>query len=185
MDDAKDKRRFMFDNEDFSLSSFYFGALQLIRIYSDWIEETMEDLKLAQIRCIDRLKTTAYLGKCGLRTKDVLRLNAEWDNLRKKKDADYTALLQRCERKRKEIKNLRDGVRRSLVHPFSRPVMCVGSMLTIQQLLSATAVRDAHRAYDQNRYILVFTIMTVVYLPLTFVTVLAPLYFHHTSSYTR
>jgi hypothetical protein len=39
------------------------------------------------------------------------------------------------------------------------------------KLFSASSVREATRSTLQNRYILVFTVATVIYLPLSFVTV--------------
>jgi Mg2+ and Co2+ transporter CorA len=41
----------------------------------------------------------------------------------------------------------------------------------ISQLLNATTLREASRANTMNRYIVVFTIVTVMYLPPNFIGV--------------
>jgi len=102
----------MFDDDDFRRSELYFGALQSLRVCSEWIEETLEDLKTAHADCIEGLEMTMSFAKdCTLQRGDVKQLDSEWNGLRKKKEVDFQVLLQRIERKREEIKSLRDGVR--------------------------------------------------------------------------
>jgi hypothetical protein len=109
----------MFDDE-FKRSELYFGALQLLRVSSDWIEETMEDLKSSHMSCIEGLETTRgfITNDCELRDEDIKLLDSAWQKLRNKKGDDYKTLLQRIKRKRKEVESLRDGVSIYLFMPY-------------------------------------------------------------------
>jgi hypothetical protein len=100
----------MFDDE-FKRSELYFRALQLLRVCSDWIEETVEDLKSSHMSCIEELETMVdYTDGYGLRDEDIKLLGSTWQRLRNKENNDYNNLLQRIKRKRKEVESLRDGV---------------------------------------------------------------------------
>lgn len=57
-------------------------------------------------------------------------------------------LLERIDRKTEEIKTLRDG------------------------LFNSTSVREATRATEMNRYVIVFTVVTVIYTPPSFISAL-------------
>ncbi|OTB16432.1 hypothetical protein K445DRAFT_58648 [Daldinia sp. EC12] len=74
-----------------------------------------------------------------------------WDKVIAIHGASSKSLIDRIEKKEEEIKSFRDG------------------------LFSATSVREASRATILNQYILVFTIVTIFYLPLSYVSVCYPL----------
>lgn len=56
---------------------------------------------------------------------------------------------------------------------FLIPLAIVGSLTRGAQLFNATAIKEAFESSRQNQYILVFTIVTVIYLPFSVVTVSA------------
>lgn len=90
----------MFDGPNFERSRSYFAALQLLRIFSDRIKETRQDL----IQAIEALhQDVSPFESTGL------------------KEAE-SRLLQRIDRKTEEIKTLRDGVGR--VEPSASLEIC-------------------------------------------------------------
>lgn len=66
--------------------------------------------------------------------------------------AELGDVLKRNERTRKEIENLRD------------------------QLFSGSSIKESRRAIDQGDNIRILTMISMIFLPLTFVTVSEPLY---------
>jgi hypothetical protein len=81
----------------------------------------MEDLKWAHADCIEGLESTAhYVQDTTVHSKDVERLDLQFKNLRERKDDDCKTLLQRIERKRKEIESLSNEVRNRTFHIVSR-----------------------------------------------------------------
>ncbi|KAK8102940.1 hypothetical protein PG984_016086 [Apiospora sp. TS-2023a] len=144
------------DNK-FESSDKYFFAIELLRISAEWVKEKGSDLKNAQ-ESINRVLLTHIKT-----AKDMYKGEhpnaASWDACAnvishnwgivflayQKYEKD---LQDRIERKTQEVKSLRDG------------------------LFSATSVREATKGTSINEYILVFTVMTIVYLPLGFVAAL-------------
>jgi hypothetical protein len=79
-------------------------------------------------------------------------------------------LLQQIAEKTEEIKNLRDGVTLSNYPVSTTGDRCLTNTIT-HQLFNANSLREASRSTTMNRYIIVFTVFTVLYLPLSFTTV--------------
>lgn len=162
--DKQKREGLLFDDDEFSYSKRYFEALQLLRISREWIEETQIDLH----SWIDRMLEQNF----GLDSVDMV-------SLQRRHEEKCKSLLRQIEEKRIMVTSLRDGV--------TRPCLLQGHMLTPLQLYNATAVREARtgtKLADINtrlaRTVLIFTVMTILYLPATFVTVCANhTYTHH------
>ncbi|KAN0102633.1 hypothetical protein V8E51_010946 [Hyaloscypha variabilis] len=144
------REEMMFDNDPFPRSDLYFTVLQLLRISADWISESLKDLEslaeASQIMCeIFTKSPDKRRGRQDPVTVSVRTvLEQNWKNVISHQKSLAKPLLERIEKKTEEVKSLRDG------------------------LFNATAVREASRASKLNHYILVFTVMTILYLPLSF-----------------
>ncbi|KAI1348009.1 hypothetical protein F5Y01DRAFT_328989 [Xylaria sp. FL0043] len=132
--------KWMFD-ADFKRSRVYFILLQVLRIFGEYIRTVSDDL--------DGL--SSLFLKPGLRmvfkdpTPDELTdIKSNWEFvIRFQKDAEQR-LLSRLSYKTEEIKSLRDG------------------------LFSATSLQETNRSATMNRYVIIFTVVTVLFLPPTF-----------------
>jgi hypothetical protein len=106
----------MFDNNSFTRSELYFATLQLLRISSEWIRGSMEDLEsLAQGTEIYLFEIQAYLrperDDHDPTTANVARvLRQNWKNVLAHQKRLGKPLLDRIEKKTEEVKSLRDGV---------------------------------------------------------------------------
>ncbi|KAL2021837.1 hypothetical protein VTK56DRAFT_6611 [Thermocarpiscus australiensis] len=143
--------RLMFDTS-FSRSRVYFKTIEMLRIFADTIRETGRDLQdMDPERLLQgSFRNEGYNVGYFLR-EDPAKDEALWKNWQILCDFQRRAedrLLQRIRQKTEEIKGLRDG------------------------LFNATSLLEASRSTTMNRYIIVFTIMTVLYLPPTFILAL-------------
>ncbi|AEO63032.1 uncharacterized protein THITE_2024308, partial [Thermothielavioides terrestris NRRL 8126] len=137
-----------------SQSRLYFQLLQLLLIIPMWIKETRRD--------VEKLRAS-YGGFWGVES-NVLRDYPEIDEAESAKTVgenwktlmdDFGSLedrlLKRIEAKTNEVRGLRDGV-------------CDVRLLNVNTLL------EASKTTSMNRYIIIFTVLTIFYLPLGFVT---------------
>ncbi|KAK4034311.1 hypothetical protein C8A01DRAFT_18865 [Parachaetomium inaequale] len=147
----------MFDSS-YARSRIYFKTLGILRIFGDAIRETGRDVQEMDPRRL--LQGSLPQGGSFLRAgwdvrfflkEDPAMDKALWENWRILSEFQRKAeerLLLQIAAKTEEIKSLRDG------------------------LFNATSLREASRSTTINRYIIVFTIFTVLYLPLGFTTAL-------------
>ncbi|KAI1616501.1 hypothetical protein EDD36DRAFT_137179 [Exophiala viscosa] len=147
----------LFDDRGLSTSRRYFVLLQHLRIYEEWIVGTSDGLMVWYEVCRSWLegqnsRFEIELKKPGL-SKECEGVLIAWKKLVKDSQAAFGPLLDRIRTKRQEVVTLRDG------------------------LFNATAVREAlqgsrlnQQGLRLNRYVFIFTITTIIYLPLTFVT---------------
>ncbi|GKZ26844.1 hypothetical protein AbraCBS73388_003232 [Aspergillus brasiliensis] len=157
------RRDLMFDDAQFSKSDEYFAVLQILHTSTDWIKGVTSDLQTMQMALNHMLLTQiAYFEKSEdpeqkEEQQELAKAQPFLDSVFAHVIAEYEKqaqpILSRIERKMEEIKGLRDG------------------------LFNATSVREAARGTSlaensslQNRYILVFTVATILYLPMGFVT---------------
>jgi len=99
MDDKK-WERLMFDNS-FRLSKLYFTVLQVLRIASSWIEESVSDLRLVQEKWSNAVQ---------YETTDARNVTRELEEMVTSMEAKKQRLLSRVNKKVEEVKSLRDGV---------------------------------------------------------------------------
>ncbi|OJJ67678.1 hypothetical protein ASPBRDRAFT_334621 [Aspergillus brasiliensis CBS 101740] len=157
------RRDLMFDDAQFSKSDEYFAVLQILHTSTDWIKGVTSDLQTMQMALNHMLLTQiAYFEKSEdpeqkEEQQELAKAQPFLDSVFAHVIAEYEKqaqpILSRIERKMEEMKGLRDG------------------------LFNATSVREAARGTSlaknsslQNRYILVFTVATILYLPMGFVT---------------
>ncbi|KAF2276176.1 uncharacterized protein EI97DRAFT_458668 [Westerdykella ornata] len=138
----------MFDDagSGFALSEFYFTVLQLLRVAHDWIQESVEELKNLAGEFEWQYGPDGYLHDHDQEAAEVSRRN--WESVMSHQQSLANGLLSRIAKKREEMSSLRDG------------------------LFNATSVREATKSSQLNHYILVFTVVTIFYLPLSFVAAL-------------
>ncbi len=160
MDDSESKR-LMFD-DDFRRSKVYFESLQILRIFGQVIRETGRGMRGLH----PEIASTSGWGMPDIDKIALDNWKILWDfYLEKEKH-----FLQRIAEKTEEIEGLRGGVSR---RPLITSRENSSRMLTLLslQLFNATALREASRSTTMNRYIIVFTIVTVLYLPPSLIAV--------------
>ncbi|KAK4200949.1 hypothetical protein QBC40DRAFT_306385 [Triangularia verruculosa] len=149
--DDEASSRLMFDTS-FERSRVYFKTLQMLRIFADAIRETGRDLQeLDPEKLIQGNFRRAGYDVHYFMRQEPLEDKALWNNwkiLLKSQQRAEEKLLRRITEKTEEITSLRDG------------------------LFNATSLREASRSTTMNRYVIVFTIMTVLYLPPSFTSAL-------------
>jgi hypothetical protein len=100
----------MFD-ASFQVSEKYFSALQMLRIFRSWIQDTTGDF--------DKFKSELVRNAISLQTgfPYANKLDIDWeivaqnaDTVKERLDALADSLLHRIENKREELESLRDGV---------------------------------------------------------------------------
>ncbi|KAJ0414195.1 hypothetical protein BJY00DRAFT_295514 [Aspergillus carlsbadensis] len=145
---TREKRQALMFDGDFSKSDQYFAVLQTLHMCTDWITGTLRDLK----ELCQRLESVVEHPP-GITRVDKEALVTLCEAVIADSELHFHPLLDRIERKVEEVKSLRDG------------------------LFNATSVKEASKGIRlaensrrQNRYVLVFTVATVFYLPMGFVT---------------
>ncbi|KAK6841174.1 hypothetical protein PG987_002034 [Apiospora arundinis] len=133
-------------NSKFEQSETYFFVIQLLRIASDWITEATVDLEILRANIHKDLKMN-YLIIPDKKVGYAL-IEARWKDILGVVGKYKDGLLETIEKKREEVYSLREA------------------------LFNATSVREATKGTHINEYILVFTVMTILYLPLGFVATL-------------
>jgi hypothetical protein len=122
--DIEKREALLFDDEGFSKSKLYFEGLQLLRVFSEWIDETKKDLGNL------RAATSHYLSSyeislkldleekdpriltLSLQQKDKVEITARCDDLIKQSDIEFEGILEQIRVKREMVESLRDSVRR-------------------------------------------------------------------------
>lgn len=181
----------MIDGSALQLSEFYFGIGSTLRIAAEWIRESMDNLR-STVSDIERLyfspRTPAnYPSFLPVDTGDLEQaketFRKTFENVIARQQSMGLDLLSRIERKQEEIKGLRDGVSAyldlyflflpapSLAQPGVHVPMWIITLTRVRQVFNATAVHEATKSTQINHYIFVFTVVTIFYLPLSFVTV--------------
>ncbi|KAI1452189.1 hypothetical protein F4805DRAFT_471046 [Annulohypoxylon moriforme] len=150
--DPKQDGAAMFDST-FERSKLYFTVLQILRVFSEWIQESERELQqLRRDFDVNIQSTTARRGSIASNhgtappAMFMKEIDEAWEELIALHNSSSKSLLDRIEKKEMEIKSFRDG------------------------LFSATSVREASRATALNQYILVFTMVTIFFLPLSYVS---------------
>ncbi|KAF2802242.1 uncharacterized protein BDZ99DRAFT_401745 [Mytilinidion resinicola] len=156
----------MFDSS-LDRSKQYFIVLQLLRIMGEWISGALKDLeqqkggwlqdqeyrKYAMIAFHEReLRADPSRGVPELDEIDLEEkvISANWEALITYQRRHEKLLLDRIDKKTEEIKSLRDGV-------------------SHRRLFNATSVLETRKGTAINQYLFVFTVITIFYLPLSFV----------------
>ncbi|KAI0418425.1 hypothetical protein F5X98DRAFT_373899 [Xylaria grammica] len=154
------RRKMMVDDDGLELSDFYFSILQILRIAAEWIQQSIDDLH----KLVNEIEEATFsvrvdepFANLGKRvtslpeTSDAREAMIEvsrqnWESVISHQKRLANPLLSRIAKKQEEIKSLRDG------------------------LFSATSVSEAAKSSQLNHYILVFTVVTIFYLPLGFIS---------------
>jgi hypothetical protein len=167
----------MFD-DSLNKSTRYFVVLQMLRIMGEWIGEALRDVeqqkhlwfKHRQLRKFRNEQGDIVIAEQDLNLEENC-IGANWEALISFQQSQERLLLNRVDRKTEEVKSLRDGVRCSRVRPSLQ------RLTFLKQLFNATSVREAQKSTAISQYLFMFTVITIFYLPLSFVAVGLPLRF--------
>ncbi|KAK4199323.1 hypothetical protein QBC40DRAFT_176707 [Triangularia verruculosa] len=128
----------------------------ILRIAADWMQESMDDLggivsdmeRLYFSSKGDNMEFATFLPSTpDARDSAMETFRQNWEVVISHQQKIGTALISRINKKQEELKSFSDT------------------------LFNAASIQEATRATQLNHYILVFTIITIFYLPLSFVTV--------------
>ncbi|KAK4194015.1 hypothetical protein QBC40DRAFT_155260, partial [Triangularia verruculosa] len=140
---AESRKDLMYDNDQLSRSEFYFSLLQLLRQFKVSIDESLSDVAKLIAESTEHLKIRADILTVSSREVSIIKEN--WEIVLKKARKEGTQFIDRITNKIEEVESLRDG------------------------LFNAQSVREAVRGTQINTFLLVFTVVTIIYLPPTFV----------------
>ncbi|KAI1736129.1 hypothetical protein F4680DRAFT_433512 [Xylaria scruposa] len=146
--DPNEINTWMFD-DNFERSRLYFNILQFLRIFGEWIGTVSDDL-----RPLDDLflKRTDFPMR-EMRQDELQALRSNWKLVRETQETAQKNLMDRVLNKTEEIKSLRDG------------------LFNTSSLREAKeSSRQANRSSEMSRYVLIFTVVTVLYLPPSFIS---------------
>ncbi|KAK3899745.1 hypothetical protein C8A05DRAFT_36623 [Staphylotrichum tortipilum] len=149
------RRKIMYDSSELRMSEFYFFTSQLLRFSDSWIRESLDDLSelMRGIRTAHFFQPTPEVDRHESFQPDTpLTHGAAFEAFKESSEALLARhqelagpLLAQIKRIQEEVKRLREG------------------------LFTATAVSEATKSKKLNHYIIVFTVVTIFYLPLSFV----------------
>ncbi|KAK4107094.1 hypothetical protein N656DRAFT_764098 [Canariomyces notabilis] len=157
--DPASRREIMVDGSDLRLSEFYPAVLQILRIAADWIQESMDDLRW-MVDDMQRLYfspntdgdsfATFLPSGLDVNSQDaaIAVFKQNWNSVKSHQQRLGKALLARIARTQKQVESLKDG------------------------MFNATSVNEAKKSTQLNHYIFVFTVITIIYLPLSFISTL-------------
>jgi hypothetical protein len=173
----------MFDDDHLGQSGMYFSLMQLIRIFSASIRRSMADFEsLVQEAQDGQDGPMPTMNPEPNNSDDVAVVRKNWDVILTRKRTIVGELLDRLSTQMTEIERLQDGVSapsQTTCHRVvsnacaAKKLPCLG--LRPLQLFNAVSVRETVKGTKINQYLLVFTIVTILYLPPTFVAV-SPLF---------
>ena len=109
MDEQKRDTLLFDDVNNFSRSKAYFGALQHLRLYGEWIQESLGNLQHLHDACANEI--SSYKDSLTWPEGDIDMLNKGFDQLLSNYKGMFESLSRRVKDKTDEITSLRDGVR--------------------------------------------------------------------------
>ncbi|KAI0544778.1 hypothetical protein F4679DRAFT_563501 [Xylaria curta] len=138
----------MFD-DNFERSRLYFTTLQILRLFGGCISTLSDDLRPLD----DLFLKRSNFPMPNMRQNELQALRSNWELVRETQRIAQKNLSDRVLNKTEEIKGLRDG------------------LLNASSLREAKAsLRQANRSSEMSRYVLMFTVVTVLYLPPSFIS---------------
>ncbi|KAK3333034.1 hypothetical protein B0T19DRAFT_416990 [Cercophora scortea] len=143
---------FMFD-DSFQRSRMYFTVLETLRISGDWVDEVPKTSKRLRQQWNDNVEPTKIFDEADWRA-----LDKGWDAVERMITDRAMLLRDRINGKTEEVKSLRDG------------------------LFNATSLREASKGIELNRAVYVFTVITVIFTPISFMATFWALPFVSSSS---
>ena len=122
----------MYDNERLERSKFYFSVLQLLRIFSEWIIRSMEDMNLVADKCAERIAETEHYFHHDPQRHEELKnaskiIARNWDVVLALCRKEGKSLLDRVAHNIETVQSLRDGVRLEI--PKHIPSRCANQLI--------------------------------------------------------
>ncbi|KAK4189328.1 hypothetical protein QBC35DRAFT_462045 [Podospora australis] len=177
------RNKILYDDKDLRLSEFYFFLQRILEFAEQWSGETTMKLEtfasVIEQSCFDdRSETSPWSKADSQEAKEACRENfrRNWRMvLNRQEDFGKVELRERIRRLQERIKTLKDGVSTPsffhayIAHPKRQARETHNRTC---QLFTATSVSETTKSKQLNHLILVFTIVTIFHLPLSFVTAL-------------
>ncbi|KAK1833076.1 hypothetical protein QBC39DRAFT_346720 [Podospora conica] len=156
--DDVSRKSLMYGDASMQESELYFALLQLLRIFAQSIRETSSHLEILHDQFVQRL---AHNQAFGIRNVHVADLDDEkyhvlernWQRVLKHQREVAGTILSRISRKTDDITSLRAGLYNAIA---------------VREAVKSTEI--GQRGSQLNQRLLVFTVVTVLFLPPTFVS---------------
>lgn len=156
--------KWMFD-DNFERSRLYFTILQILRLFGSCIGTILSD----DLRPLDDvfLKDPNF-PLWEMKEDELHVLRSNWELIRETQRKAEKSLSDRISYKTTEVESLRDGV----CYPtLNDQILAVPLISFFIQLFNASSLRETNSSSTMGRYVLIFTVVTVLYLPPTFISV--------------
>lgn len=145
----------------------YFKVLQMLGLFSNLIREAETSLETLIPHVRNPVPTMDYWNEKSYPhradTEAVLTFN--WNVVRKQQKEASALILAKLERTKNEVNTLRDGVSHSMDTYLS------DRQTYYNQLFNVQSITEAQKSLKLNQYLLVFTLVTIFYLPPSLVAV--------------
>ncbi|KAK3299245.1 uncharacterized protein B0H64DRAFT_439639 [Chaetomium fimeti] len=129
---------YLFD-DSFRVSRLYFTILETLRVSRGWVTDMVDGWDSLREQWTREVRPSEIFDEADWRAAEL-----GWDAATRIVHAKARLLIDRIDRKAEEIKGLRDG------------------------LFNATSLREATKGIELNRAVYVFTVVTVIYTPISF-----------------
>ncbi|KAI1173790.1 hypothetical protein F4777DRAFT_421598 [Nemania sp. FL0916] len=148
-------RKWMFDN-NFERATLYVTILQVLRLFAECISTVSDD-----IRTLDDtfLKSTTF-PITRMRQDECRAMESNWESVKEFQKQAERSLLGRISEKTEEVKGLRDVL-------FGATSLRAANN---SSELAISGLNETKRSISMGRYVLVFTIVTILYLPPSFIS---------------
>jgi len=155
--------RILFD-DSFDRSRLYFLVLEMLRVSRGWVDKTIQDWDVLYQQWIREVRPSEVFDEA-----DLQATEHAWGIVTAMVQAEGKLLKDLMDRKSEEVKSLRDGVRSSSV--LFLLARSTYTLVVTSQLFNATSLREATKGIELNRAVYVFTVITVIYTPISFLAV--------------
>ncbi|KAI1119853.1 hypothetical protein F5Y10DRAFT_273656 [Nemania abortiva] len=139
----------MFDKTEFERSKLYVTILQILRIFGECIRTVSDDLCLLD----DVFLRDPYFPMDNMRPHEIQIMRSNWELVKEFQKNAEEIILGRILQKTEEVKSLRDGL-------FNATSLREANLSS----------REAQRSALMARYVLIFTVVTILYLPPSFIS---------------
>ncbi|KAI1172401.1 hypothetical protein F4777DRAFT_516376 [Nemania sp. FL0916] len=169
-------KELMFD-DNFGRSQQYFTILQTLRIFGEWVRTVSDDLRGLD----DLFLKEGDFPLLFMSPEESQTLKSNWESVRKTQKRAEENLMSRILNKTEEVKSLRDGLfnasslrearESAKIAKQSSELAKQSAEMTEISLRMANESSDmAKRSLIMGRYVLIFTVVTVLYLPPSFIS---------------
>ncbi|KAF7533832.1 hypothetical protein G7054_g6726 [Neopestalotiopsis clavispora] len=151
LEDNQRLRKLVLDNTA-DASVLYFKLLQLLNFFSDTVRDAPRDLEWLAQTWFDSPRNYWFQESYPHMKETLQIIDSNWDIVREHQKEASSRILEKLQRMTNEVKSLQNG------------------LFNVQSITEAQrSFLEAQKSRTLNKYLMVFTIVTIIFLPPTFV----------------